>query len=149
MISVHKTIQAPYSAEAMYRLVNDVARYPEFVPGCIESMVHSETAEAMYATLTVSAKGLRHTFSTHNTLTPYSRIEMKLIDGPIHEFQGYWTFTPADEQSCAVHLHISFTLKNKLLSMMVAPLFQQAAIKIMDAFIVRADQNRARNSRSE
>ena len=33
-----------FSAEQMFRLVNDVHAYPEFLPGCVGSRVH-ETGE--------------------------------------------------------------------------------------------------------
>ena len=34
MQRVHKTVLVPYSARQMFDLVDDVARYPEFLPWC-------------------------------------------------------------------------------------------------------------------
>ena len=39
MKTVHKSVLIWYSAEEMYALVTDVAKYPEFLPWCDRSRV--------------------------------------------------------------------------------------------------------------
>lgn len=39
MKTVHKSVLIWYSAEEMYALVTDVAKYPEFLPWCDASRV--------------------------------------------------------------------------------------------------------------
>ena len=42
-----------FSAEQMFRLVNDVDAYPEFLPGCVGSRVHESGEDYMMASVDV------------------------------------------------------------------------------------------------
>ena len=47
-----------FSAEQMFRLVNDVDAYPEFLPGCVGSRVHESGEDYMMASVDVAKAGI-------------------------------------------------------------------------------------------
>src|SRR5438876_410042 len=104
MPTIHRTAIVPYSAEQMYDLVNDIARYQEFVPYCISSVVNEKTDDAISATLTLSAKGFEKSFSTLNRLQKNRMMEIQLIDGPFKQLEGFWKFETRDEKHSEVIL---------------------------------------------
>src|SRR5689334_5101821 len=93
MRKVHKNALVPYSAADMYALVNDVARYPEFLPWCRGSEVLESDATEMRARLDLVRGRFNKSFTTRNYLTPGSAITMTLEDGPFKKLEGRWRFT--------------------------------------------------------
>ena len=57
-----------FSAEQMFRLVNDVHAYPEFLPGCVGNRVHESGEDYMMASVGVAKAGIAKTFTTRNRL---------------------------------------------------------------------------------
>lgn len=53
---IQRSALLPYPAQALYDLVNDVARYPEFLPWCSTAEVLEGSDEYMVASVGV-AKG--------------------------------------------------------------------------------------------
>lgn len=139
MAIIHRSAIVPYTTEQMYELVNDIARYQEFVPYCTSSIVHEKTDDAIRATLTLSAKGYQKSFTTVNRLQKNRMMEIQLIDGPFKQLQGFWKFEQRDENHSEVILDLAFELSNKLFAMMFGPVFQQVAGSLVDAFVKRAD----------
>ncbi|PIZ03481.1 MAG: ubiquinone-binding protein [Gammaproteobacteria bacterium CG_4_10_14_0_8_um_filter_38_16] len=140
MPTIHRSAIVPYSTEQMYELVNDIARYQEFVPYCIASVVQSQSDDEIRATLTLSAKGFQKSFSTLNRLQKNSMMEIQLIDGPFEQLEGFWKFEQRDEMHSEVILDLTFTLSHKLFAMMFGSVFQEVAGKLVDAFVTRAKE---------
>lgn len=138
MRHVRRSVLVPHGAPAMYRLVNDVAAYPEFLPWCRAATVHVETEAVMEATLELSSRGLSKAFTTRNRLTPHQRIEIGLIDGPFSELAGAWTFVALDEQASEVALDLRFAFRNPVNAVLFGPMFEDIATSLVDAFSRRA-----------
>ena len=66
----------PYPAAVLYGLVNDVARYPEFLPWCSATEVLEVSEVQMLARLVIAKGGLSQRFVTRNQLQPGQRIAM-------------------------------------------------------------------------
>lgn len=81
MKQVSRSALVSFSAEQMFHLVNDVARYPEFLPGCSGSCVLEQSEAHMVASVDVSKAGISKTFTTSNQLTPGVSIAMSLVMG--------------------------------------------------------------------
>lgn len=143
MREVHRNAIVPYSAAQMYAVVNDVARYPEFVPWCPQAEVQEASASAMVATLDIARGGLRTSIRTRNRLVPNSSIELEQIEGPLKVFLGTWTFTPIRreglEVGCQVDLRVRFDFKSRALALLFGPLFMASWDSLVDAFARRAD----------
>ena len=53
MARVNRSALVMYSAEQMFKLVNDVEAYPNFLPGCVEGRVLENSAQKMVAVVGV------------------------------------------------------------------------------------------------
>jgi ribosome-associated toxin RatA of RatAB toxin-antitoxin module len=135
---IRRSVLVPHGAGAMYRLVNDVGAYPEFLPWCRAATVHVETDALMEATLELSSKGLNKAFTTRNVLTPNQKIEIGLVDGPFSVLAGGWTFDPLDEHATEVSLALSFAFRNPVNGLLFGPMFEDIATSLVDAFSRRA-----------
>ena len=135
---VSRSALMPYSAEFMYRIVNDVDRYPEFLPWCGGSEVHRQDEQSMDATLTIRISGIEQKFSTHNRMQPGQSIEMELSEGPFEALQGQWRFTPLEDAGCKIELDLKFEMKQGLASAIIAPAFSKIANTMVDSFCARA-----------
>ena len=81
MAALERSALVPFSAERMFALVNDVRRYPEFVPWCAGAEVLAETDALIEASLCLKRGGVEHRFTTRNTLTPVTAMRLELVDG--------------------------------------------------------------------
>ena len=139
MSLIKRSALVNYSAAEMYELVNDVASYPKFLPWCRSSAVLSEAETEMRATVEIAKGVLNKTFTTQNTLTQNSRIEMQLVDGPFSELQGFWLFEPLKTAgACKVNLELKFEFDSAMMSLAAKPIFTQIANSLVDAFCKRA-----------
>jgi ribosome-associated toxin RatA of RatAB toxin-antitoxin module len=122
----------------MYALINDIERYPEFVPGCTHSRIESRSTTEIIATLGVRRGPLQAEITTRNALEPDRRVTMTLLRGPFRELTGEWKLTPVGEAGCRVELYMRFAFANRMSGMLFEPLFEQTATSLVDAFVARA-----------
>ncbi len=145
MPTISKSALVPYSAEQMYRLVDDIARYPEFLPWCGGAEEQSRNDDEVRASVRIAYGALNKTFTTLNRLQKGKMIEMNLVDGPFKHLHGFWRFAPLDEGACKVSLDLDYDFSNRLLAMAMGPAFSQIANSMVDAFIRRAEAVYGRN----
>lgn len=137
MPRVQRSALLPYRAADVFAIVNDIGRYPEFLPWCSGAAVLSASEEVVLAELSLSASGIRETFTTRNRLVPFERIEMALVSGPFRKLSGGWTFTRlGNDQGCRVALELDFQLAG--MQSLLGGVFNRAADQMVDAFSARA-----------
>jgi coenzyme Q-binding protein COQ10 len=133
----------PYSAEQMFDLVADVARYPEFLPWCAAARVRSVTAlpdgaEEMLADLVIAFKVFRERFGSRVGLYPERRhVDTEYLDGPFKYMKSAWDFKDV-EDGVEVRFFVDFEFKNVLLQKAIGLFFNQAMQRIVRAFETRA-----------
>lgn len=137
---IQRSALLPYPAQALFDLVNDVARYPEFLPWCAASEVLEQSEVHMLAALTVAKGNINQRFLTRNALQPGRSIEMCLQEGPFSELHGVWEFKPLGDKACKISLDLTFDYAGALVKATLGPLFTQAANTMVDAFCMRAKQ---------
>jgi ribosome-associated toxin RatA of RatAB toxin-antitoxin module len=140
MADVFKTVLIPHSAERMYHLVTDVAKYPEFLPWCGGVEIFEENEGILDAKIHIKFKGLNQYFHTRNTNVRPSSIDMNFVDGPFKKFEGKWLFTPLREDACKVEFKLHYEFENILLEKIIGPVFGMIASTFVDSFVKRADQ---------
>lgn len=140
MATINRSALMPYSNSQMYTIVNAVEDYPDFLPWCASSKILTQSETIMEASILMKKGKLNHSFSTRNTLTENERIHMQLIDGPFKSLSGDWKFTTLSEQASKIELHLKFEFSNRLIGMLIGPVFTQIADSLVDAFCQRADQ---------
>lgn len=140
MPQISRTALVLYSAEQMYKLVNDVKSYPEFLPGCVGSRVLESSPGQMTAAVEVSKAGISKTFTTRNTLISNQSILMHLVDGPFKKLMGGWKFTPLTEDACQIEFNLDFEFTNKLIELAFGRVFKELASSMVQAFSQRAKE---------
>lgn len=138
MRRVNKSALVPYPAGQMYDLVNDVERYPEFLPWCRGAQVLSQSDSEMRARLDLARGGLHKTFTTRNALEPGQSITMTLENGPFRHLEGRWQFADLGPDGSKVSLDMEFEFAGALLDLMAGPVFHEISNSLVDAFIKRA-----------
>lgn len=140
MTSIHRHALVRHSALRMFTLVNEVAAYPQRFPWCESSAVLEESETHMLARLDLRLGGLRTSFTTRNTLTAPTRIELQLVDGPFKKLGGAWVFHSLAEDACKVSLSLDFEVAGKLVGSALAIGFQGLADRMVDDFCREADR---------
>lgn len=145
MRTVNKSALVPYPAVDMFTLVNDVERYPEFLPWCRSARILSKESSGMRASLELARGGFHKTFTTENRLEPGKAITITLVDGPFRHLEGRWQFRDLDHEGSKVSLDMEFEFAGRLLDLMAGPVFHEICNSLVDAFIRRAADLHARS----
>jgi len=127
----------------MYALINDIERYPEFVPWCAAARIDSRKDGEVVATLNIKRGPLRAEFTTRNLLEPDRRVLMQFVSGPFRVLEGLWTLSPLGELGCRVELEMRFEFANRVAGTLFEPLFEDTAASLVDAFVKRARETKA------
>lgn len=148
MRQVIRQAMVPQSPAEMYSLVNDIARYPEFVPYCLGAQVLSQSPTSLSAVLTVGRSGVKVSIGTQNTMQINEFIELKLLSGPFKSFHGEWRFTPITAfhetvgepklLGTRVDLKVAFEFESALLDVVAGRLFESTWNTLVDTFVARA-----------
>jgi len=142
MREVKRSALIAESPARMYALINDIDRYPEFVPWCTAARVESRKESEVVATLTIKRGPLRAEFTTRNLLEPGKRVLMQFVSGPFRVLEGLWTLTPLGDLGCRVELEMRFEFANRVAGTLFAPLFEDTAASLVDAFVKRARETK-------
>jgi len=137
MVVINRSALVRYEPARMYAIVDDVPRYPEFMPWCRATAVHLDEGPIQEASLTIAKGPFHDTFRTRNTRIPGARIDLALMEGPFRELQGSWTFEAMGEGS-KVTLELRFDFANALIGRTLGPVFEGIADGLVDAFVKRA-----------
>lgn len=140
MATINRSALMPYSAKQMYDIVNSVELYPDFLPWCASSEIFKQTESSMEAAILMKKGKLNHSFATRNTLTENEIIHMQLVEGPFKSLSGDWLFTALSEQGSKIELHLNFEFSNRIIALLIGPVFTQIADSLVDAFCQRAHQ---------
>ena len=138
MKRISRSAIVEHSADEMYALVDDIERYPEFLPWCSDARVAAVDGRKR-ATLTVGLRGLRQSFTTLNDNRPGETIDMQLVEGPFRRFSATWRFRPLAPAACAIEFTLQYEFSSRTLGRLLEPIFDHIADTMVDAFKRRAD----------
>ena len=122
----------------MFELVNNINDYSQFLNWCDSSSILNQSDNQITASVEINKGGIKQTFSTLNTLTPYKSIAMELVDGPFDVLSGEWRFEPLGDNAAKIHLDLQFKFKSMLIDMALSPVFKNIANSQLDSFVARA-----------
>ena len=140
MHRIARSAAVPFSAPDMFGLVADIERYPRFLPWCRSATVHARTPTVVTASLEIARGPFRKSFTTRNLMVDAERIDIELVDGPFSHLDGRWSFDGTAAQGCKVGFEMRFEISNRVLARVLAPLFEEIARTMVDAFGRRAYQ---------
>ncbi len=133
----------PYTAEQIFDLVADVARYPDFLPWTAAARIRArrpiKDGEEIDADLVISFRVFRERFTSRVKLFPeHGEIQTDYLDGPFRHMTSNWTIRPADDGGSIVDFHVDFEFRNAMLQRLIGVVFDQAMRRIVAAFENRA-----------
>ena len=140
MAEVTKTVLIEHTPEQMFELIDEVERYPEFLPWCGGSEVHERDAEHTVATIHVNYHGMKTHFTTENEKQAPNLMRLRLRDGPFRHLDGAWQFTALGETACKIEFRLHYEFSNRFLDKALGPVFNHIANTFVDSFVQRADQ---------
>lgn len=138
MRKVQRSALVPYTAEEMFRLVDDVESYPEFLPWCNDACIDSRNGDDIEATLELHKGGVSNHFTTLNRRREFESIDLSLVGGPFRHLEGGWRFQDLGDKGCKVSLDLEFQFESKLVDMMFGGFFEETCNSLVDAFTKRA-----------
>jgi ribosome-associated toxin RatA of RatAB toxin-antitoxin module len=139
MAQVEKSVLVPHSAIQMYQLVDAPERYPEFLPWCGGVDLKQRDEAITVATLRIDYHGIKQNFTTENTKTFPTLMDIKLVEGPFRHLEGVWRFIPLSEDACKIEFKLHYEFSSHLLEKIIAPVFSHIANTFVDAFVERAE----------
>lgn len=140
----HVSRVLPYAPEQLFRLVGDVAKYPEFVPWITamrtwNARTLSEGVEAVDAEAGVGFSFLRERFATRVRRDAHNRqIDVSLISGPFRRLENRWRFLDAGHGCTRIEFDIDFIFKSRVLETVLRANFGHAVDKLINCFEARA-----------
>ena len=138
MQRVQKSVLVPYSARRMFDLVDDVERYPEFLPWCGGARVVERRPDGQTARIDIDYHHVKAHFTTDNRNVPGESIVVTLKDGPFRRLHGDWKFKSLSPDACKVEFTLAYEFATPLLEGLVGPVFTHIANTFIDAFVRRA-----------
>ena len=136
--SVDRSALVPYTPREMFELVSDIESYPRFLPWCHGARLLSRDVDEVRASIEFAVGGVTRTFTTRNRHQVNKMIEMHLVDGPFSRLNGFWRFDPLGEEGSKIALFLEYDFSNRVLGMVVGPIFGQIANTLVDSFQQRA-----------
>ena len=123
-------------------MVLDIEQYPQFVPWCLDSKIHTKNETEDFIEIKADLKvGKRFINETYSSLVLYSKkkdlITVTNIDGPIKYLKNEWKFREINKKT-ELDFSIDFELKSNFLNMIMKNYFNFGLNKITDAFEKRA-----------
>jgi ribosome-associated toxin RatA of RatAB toxin-antitoxin module len=139
MQSVKKSVLVPFSAGAMFELVDRVEAYPQFLPWCAGARILETHEGGKTARIDIDYHGVRAHFTTDNANHPAESIIVTLKDGPFRHLHGEWRFITLAPDACKVEFELAYEFKTHILERVVGPVFNHIANSFIDAFVRRAE----------
>ena len=140
MTSIKRSALVQYSADQMFDLVNDIENYPEFMLGCAEAAVISQSDESIVGKLKLSRAGITQEFTTKNLLKRPNLIEMHLVEGKFKSFSAQWSFDELGDDACKVAFSMDFEFDSFFIDTAAEKLLTSSANSLVDSIVVRAKE---------
>ena len=136
----------PYTAEQVFAIARDVARYKEFLPLVKRSLVRcaktdEQGREHFEGELTVAYDKLRieEVMTSRVTVDPAAlTVTARSDEGPVKHLVSEWRIVPTGDNRCDINFTVDYALKSKMLQMVLSGMFDMAVRKVMSAFEERA-----------
>ncbi|MBF2754154.1 MAG: SRPBCC family protein [Gammaproteobacteria bacterium AqS3] len=125
----------PHAADVVRRQIEDIARYPEYLPGCSAAEVYEDAGAHQRARLQLTWGGFSGEFITRNERTAEG-LKLNLEDpgAVLRELTGLWSVAPV-----GTGCRVSLSLRVRTRLPLPKPLLDSAADELMDAMIRRAE----------
>ncbi len=138
MREIRREALVPFSAQAMFDLIERVEEYPQFLPWCTATQLLERTDDIVSATVEVGVRDLRVRVTTRNEKRSPEFMAIHLEGGSFRHFHGEWWLRALGQAGC----HVTFMLRYELAlhaETIAGRLIDHAADRMVDAFVQRAE----------
>ena len=143
MARVERTALLAFDAARLLALVEDIERYPEFLPGCTTAAIEQREGGRVRARLGFRIKGLTDSFATENETRlgadGVHTLRMRLVQGPFRSLAGEWRLQSLGEGACKVSLAVDLDFGVRALEALFGKQIEQAVTGVIAAFKARAE----------
>jgi len=143
-VTIRKSVAHEW--DALFALVLDVERYPQFVPGCARVRVlgRHEPAPgrvAIDSRMTVGALPLQFSYANRTDADrPARRIAVVSTDGPLRHLHVTWRFEPRGRSRTEIGFAASYEFRNPIVAALASGALERLFGQIVDAFERRANR---------
>lgn len=138
MKTIYKEEDINLETSIIFNLINDIDRYPEFLPWCTKTEVLNKTKNTLTGKIYISKSLMKWDFTTNNIIDKNKTITLMLVDGPFEMLDGQWSFTSLDKNNTRVCLKINYKFKNLIIELSIEPIFKTIMNSILNSFIEQA-----------
>jgi ribosome-associated toxin RatA of RatAB toxin-antitoxin module len=140
VIEIRRSALVKYSPAQMFNLVNDVEAYPKRFPWCAGAEILERGNNLLVARLDLKFAGFRQSFTTRNSMVPFSRLQMNLVDGPFQSLDGLWEFIALGDAGSKIAFALDFEYSGRLGGSALKLGFQGLANRMVDDFCKEAER---------
>lgn len=138
MASLHYERCLPYPPDAVFDLVADVERYPEFLPGWRSARVINRDNNTLTVEQSLGGRGFDWRFRTTATLERPRNIRIETRERPFRFLRQVWHFEPAADGGTVLSLEAEYELRGLPLRHLVSLVFDEGFRRTVRAFEQRA-----------
>ena len=138
-VEIRRSVLVPYSAEAMFDLIEQAECYPSFLPWCTEAEILERSDDWVAARLEFSYLNLRFAMRTRNPKRRPEWLQVRLVEGPFRQFHGDWHLVPLADQGCKVNFDLSYQPSAGLFDRVASAALERIFGSVVEAFVKRAD----------
>ena len=110
--------------------------YSNFIPGCTRATLISRELPIEIGRLEFNVLGKEYYIESENTLDD-SSVTIKQLKGPFEKFEGRWSVTYIDKNSCQISFDATYELPFLLNAITPEHLAKNFSKNIIDSFIKR------------
>lgn len=142
MYTIKKNAIVFHSPEKMFKLVDAVENYPDFLPWCGGVEIIKRNDAVTEAQIEINYHGIKQSFTTKNSKYFPEKMIIGLVDGPFKKLEGEWRFISINASCCRIELDLNYEFKNILLEKLIAPAFNMIANTFIDSFVKQAEEDK-------
>lgn len=129
MPTVEVAERVPATAQALFAILSDMSRFPEFMPSVEEITILERGPDTTVSRWVTRLQGARFRWVERDRFYPAEgRITYEQIEGDLKRFQGFWQLEP-EADGCRVRLVTEFEFGMPMLAALLNPV---ASLAIRD-----------------
>jgi ribosome-associated toxin RatA of RatAB toxin-antitoxin module len=138
-VEIRRSVLVPYSAEAMFDLIEQAECYPSFLPWCTAAEIVERSDDWVAARLEFSYLSLRFTMRTRNPKRRPEWLQVRLVEGPFKQFHGDWRLVPLADQGCRIAFDLSYQFSEGVVDQVAKAALGRIFGSVVEAFVKRAE----------
>ena len=103
-----------YSAAKLYRLITDVEKYPEFLPGWLSVTVKERSDRIIKASQKIGMPFVNWEFSSQALIEEPSHVQITSTDGPFRYLDIHWHIEPMTQSLSRVTIRVTADIDSKV-----------------------------------